>query len=179
MRLLRDFGPRRLRRQRRRRDALSPLLRAVEKEAPPEGLLLSIEQALDDAPAAPETSRRALLAGFAGVGVALAGVWWLVAGAGRHVWLIDPIGRPVVRLTTRNGVTRGRMSVAPVSSETDQGWHLWGLSDVAPVHLGAFENGGVVLANARFDRFAVSLERAGFAGAQPLGPVVVLSAQEK
>ncbi len=176
MRWPRHIRPRRLRRQRAQRDALSPLLRAVEKEAPPEGLLLRIEQELDNAPTAPPKPRRGK---FAAAAAMLIGAGLLLAVPRHHVALIDQSGRPIVNLTTSYGVTTAQMVVAPVLSDVNMSWHLWGVSDGAPVHLGALSDGGLALENAdQFAHFAVSLENATFMGGQPVGPVVELSAQE-
>ena len=170
---------RRFREQRTRRDALSPLLRAVEKEAPPEGLLLKIEQALDDTTAKPATSSRALLVSFITASAVLTGAWMFLPVLRHRVSLIDQSGRPIVQLMTRNGVTLAEMVVAPASGEVNMEWHLWGIpKSGTSVHLGALLDGGLVVQDAiRFTRFAMSLERAPFLGGPPVGPVIELSEQ--
>lgn len=181
MRWPRHIRPRWYRRQRGRKDALSPLLRAVEKEPPPEGLLLKIEQALGETKTAPTKSRRSIALQFVVASPVLLGVWLLLAAPLHRVSLIDQSGRPIVQLRTLNGITKAKMIIAPVSGEANMGWHFWGLpDDDAPVHLGALESGDLVIDGPdQFTLFAVSLERTPFFGDQPLGPVVELLAQEK
>lgn len=164
---------------RRRSDALSPLLRGVKREAPPEGLLLKIEQALDNDTVEPAPSRRAILAGVSTAGVLLVGTCWFLFTAPQHVVLIDQTGRPIVRLSTQSGVTEAALSVVPVAFEAELGWHLWGLSDGTPIHLGVFSDGGLVIEDAaRFAGFALSLESNPFRGERPVGPVIKLSAEK-
>ena len=180
MRWPRQFRPRRFRQKRTRKEALLPLLRAVEKEAPPEGLLLKIEQALDDTTAKPTTSRRTLLGAGATASAVLTGAWLFLPVQRHRASLIDQSGRPIVQLVTQNGVTTAEMIVTPVSGEANMSWHLWGLPESGTsIHLGALLDGGLVVDDAnQFARFAVSLERARFLGDQPVGPVVELSAQK-
>ena len=167
-------------RQRRRREVeLRPLLQAVETEAPPEGLLQSIERQIEALDGGRPHARRINLGWFAfPVATAALAAWFLLGPVPEHSYFVDPAGREVAELiAVREGLVI-RMQAMGGSVDAQMAWHLWGIDPAldAPVHVGSFEGGEIHVASLdRFSGFAMSLEDLGFSGDAPAGLVVALT----
>lgn len=179
MRLLCYSGLRSLLRRSKREDTLSPLLRVVKPQTPPEGLLKNIERAMDGC--APEASKqgwgwsaRTLVAGAT---LGIAGMVLFLALPAQRVQLVDQSGHALVYLQQQGNITLAQMAIAPLSDDVPMRWRLWGLdaSGKGPTYLGAFGPTGIVVERPdEFSSFAMSLEQNSFSGSQPVGPVIVL-----
>ena len=167
-------------RQRRRREVeLRPLLQAVETEAPPEGLLQSIERRIE---ALDESRPRARCFDFGWVALPVAtaalAAWLLFGPVPERSYFVDPAGREVAHLVSARDGLLIRMQAMGGSVDAQMAWHLWGIDPAldAPVHVGSFESGEIHVASLdRFSGFAMSLEDLGFSGDAPAGLVVALT----
>lgn len=178
MRRIKQFGKWRIFAKRPSSDpTLHPLLSAVKPELPPEGLLQSIERALEEN----EEHVRQRSARWPGpLILSTAAAVLVIAAFGlaqttQRTTLVDPAGRAVALLERKNSTTTVRWLARAESG--DMAWHIWGMMPTGgPVHLGTLDNSGVIIDSPeRFTGLAMSLEENAFSETTPKGPVVILS----
>ena len=172
-----------LRNRRSETEALSPLLSALRSEAPPEGLLQSIEREVEGVPA---DRRRGAAARVGQVTISIAAACMgvaaiILAGPQADVTdLRDPTGRAVAQIRQEDGDAFVKLLSGRVDPNADKSWHLWGLPSTAgvAVHLGLLADSELAIANPEaYAGFAISMEDRGFSGDRPVGPVIPLVAE--